>query len=303
MAPWIGRALSSIESQTYPSYEVICVDDSSSDNTVDQIGRLAPNAKLVQGKWKNAACARNAAARIAKGDFLAFLDADDYWFDNHLAIAVQAIAATETELTVSDYERVEDEKPLVALHSPLPLESKDMLGTEQGYEFALSHPGGLPTASMVISRKAFRRVGGFDEQQIRRHDIDLFLRLVDSTPWTYTRVLTWQYWAQRPGSISSAHAECAYFVLRLLINAKKRSPDLISSNRIKNQAKVASAYALIDSDHSFRKRSLEMAWPYLPIVWRFFYSFSRFSPTLCKHILQRRRSIKQVELGDSRLEK
>ena len=78
---YIFRAIESVLNQTYSNYELIIVDDGSTDGTWDIIQSYAKNEKkMVIKKQKNSGVskARNAGIEIAKGDFLVFLDSDDW---------------------------------------------------------------------------------------------------------------------------------------------------------------------------------------------------------------------------------
>src|SRR5512138_947176 len=80
-AKYIGAALDSVIAQTFTDYEIIVVNDGSPD-TVELERALKPyGSKVLYVKQDNRGCsaARNAGIRVARGQLLAFLDADDYW--------------------------------------------------------------------------------------------------------------------------------------------------------------------------------------------------------------------------------
>lgn len=84
----IKKAINSVLEQSYKPYEIIIIDDASTDNTQEQI----PNNKLIKYKRLNSNVgggeARNVGLKLAKGDLIAFLDSDDIWFKNKLMIQV-----------------------------------------------------------------------------------------------------------------------------------------------------------------------------------------------------------------------
>ena len=76
----IADTILSIKSQTYKNYEIILVDDNSTDRSVSAIEEfLCDNIRLITGKGGSAAIARNTGIENAKGRYIAFLDADDLW--------------------------------------------------------------------------------------------------------------------------------------------------------------------------------------------------------------------------------
>lgn len=82
----IGRALSSAVSQLLPGDEVIVVDDGSTDNTAEMIKSFGPAVRLISVNRVGAGRARNTGAALAKNDLVAFLDSDDEWMPNKLAL-------------------------------------------------------------------------------------------------------------------------------------------------------------------------------------------------------------------------
>ncbi len=81
----IERALDSVIAQTWPAFEIIVVDDGSPDGQNEVVAQYGQRVRLVSQANGNAARARNAGLDQAQGDFIAFLDADDYWEPEKLA--------------------------------------------------------------------------------------------------------------------------------------------------------------------------------------------------------------------------
>ncbi len=90
-AGYIRRALDSIANQTFQDFEVIIVDDGSTDGG-DRIAASYPDARfrVISQENRGPGAARNVGIKNAKGELIAFLDADDEWLPHHLEIAVQA---------------------------------------------------------------------------------------------------------------------------------------------------------------------------------------------------------------------
>src|SRR6056300_1624629 len=84
------NAIESVRKQSYKNYEIIVVDNSSTDGTIEYLNRLNDN-KISIFKIKNhgnIARSRNLGILNSKGDMLAFLDSDDLWYPNKLSLCV-----------------------------------------------------------------------------------------------------------------------------------------------------------------------------------------------------------------------
>ena len=83
---WIGETIQSVLNQSYQNWEMIIVDDCSTDNTDEVVeGYKDPRIKYIKNeKHSGAAISRNRAIREAKGEYIAFLDSDDLWTHDKL---------------------------------------------------------------------------------------------------------------------------------------------------------------------------------------------------------------------------
>jgi glycosyltransferase involved in cell wall biosynthesis len=93
----IERALASVRAQTWSDWELIVVDDGSTDDTVARIEGFDPRLRLLRQQNQGTAGARNTALRACKGDFIAFLDSDDEWLPHHLELCVAFLTAHPEE--------------------------------------------------------------------------------------------------------------------------------------------------------------------------------------------------------------
>jgi len=110
---YIGQAVESVLNQTYQSFELIVIDDGSTDNTPAAISRFRehPRVKIICQKNGGTAAARNTGLRLASGEYIGFLDSDDFYtpdrlatIDNYLA-ENQDVQCVATDHTIWDGER------------------------------------------------------------------------------------------------------------------------------------------------------------------------------------------------------
>lgn len=108
---YIERCVESVINQTFSDYELIVVNDGSTDKTIDLIRKYNP--KIIESKHVSVSEARNKGAKVAKGEYLIFLDSDDYW-DNELLEKVNQSLENNPDLvrfqvrTVTDNNEVTD---------------------------------------------------------------------------------------------------------------------------------------------------------------------------------------------------
>ena len=96
-ADTIERAIGSVQAQTFTDWELIVVDDGSTDDTVARIAGLEPRMRLIRQENRGFVGARNTGLSASTGRYLAFLDSDDEWLAHHLELAVAFLEAFPDE--------------------------------------------------------------------------------------------------------------------------------------------------------------------------------------------------------------
>ena len=110
---FIGDTIQSVQNQTYNNWEMIIVDDCSTDQTVSIINQFVVNDHRIRlfqlDKNSGAGVARETALSKAKGDYISFLDADDLWKPLKLEKQLQFLMDTKSHFTFSFYDCIDEE--------------------------------------------------------------------------------------------------------------------------------------------------------------------------------------------------
>lgn len=173
----IARAIASVRTQRCGGIEIIVIDDGSSDDTVEVVRALIGPGENIQllrlAKNKGASAARNAGIAIARGAYLAFLDADDIWLPEKLAKQLAVMEADPTIALISCNSQMTsaEGKPLKEGHlNRPPIEGADAWKTLLAYNF-------LPTPTVLTRTSLVKYLGGFDESLAVGEDLDLWIKL------------------------------------------------------------------------------------------------------------------------------
>ena len=166
----LARAIESVRNQSYPIYEIIVVDDGSTDATDVWMREHFPDIKLIVQRNKGVSHARNQGITLATGVWLALLDSDDYWHQSKIEEQMQALGAAPDsrfchcdELWIRNGKRVN------------PKFKHRKYG---GYIFEHCLPlCAVSPSAAVIHRDIFSRYGLFDESLPACEDYDLWLRV------------------------------------------------------------------------------------------------------------------------------
>lgn len=112
-AKYIKQTIDSVRAQTYTDWEMLIVDDCSTDNTceiVEAIAKEDNRVKLIRQEQNGgAAVARNRALENSTGRFIAYLDADDIWLPEKLSRQVEFMEQNDVAFSCCDYEKIEDD--------------------------------------------------------------------------------------------------------------------------------------------------------------------------------------------------
>lgn len=171
---YLAETLDSALNQTFSDFEILVIDDGSTDNTVEVVNRyqkLDPRVKLISQENQGVSQARNTGIQAARGQYLAFLDSDDIWFPDNLEFHLNHFQ-TDSKLGIS-FARVEFINPD---GSPTGQSSSLRLKNISPYHLYMENLLCTPSNS-VIRKEVFVEIGGFNKALSGYADIELFLRV------------------------------------------------------------------------------------------------------------------------------
>ena len=196
---YIRCAIDSVLEQDYKPIEIIVIDDGSSDATLEILRDLGNEISIYQQPNKGSAAARNLGIRMAKGSYVAFLDADDYWFPGKISAQMEALLATGCKMAFSRFLfwNVSDDD---AWPDPASLLVQDPAGPEGN---SLVEPRWVYadllldclvwTSTVLVHKDELIRIGGFNEDLRKGQDYDLWLRLSRTVQMAYLGQVTALY--------------------------------------------------------------------------------------------------------------
>jgi len=175
-ADLVVEAVESVLAQTVPPFEVIVIDDGSTDRTRERLASYGPPVRYVHQENGGVATARNRGVKEAKGDLVAFLDADDAWHPRKLEIQLK-VFQRRPELGMLGTGRLDwPNQPFpqlteASMKEPFDVTLDDLIIRNR-----------FLTSSILIRREVLNRVGEFDPSLHGPEDYDMWLRVAQVAP-------------------------------------------------------------------------------------------------------------------------
>jgi glycosyltransferase involved in cell wall biosynthesis len=168
-AQWIGASIQSVLDQTYTDYEIIVVDDGSTDDTAEVIRAFTDRVRYVYQENGGAAAARNRGMRESRGEYLAFLDSDDLFMPEKLQKQVEYLQHNpHIGMVYSAYSNIDGNNNELGIVSAQ--------HTGHIYRQFLFHCN-IQTSTIMIRRQVAKAVGEFDVYLRLPEDIDYWIRI------------------------------------------------------------------------------------------------------------------------------
>ena len=187
-AQYIGVAVESVLAQTFADYELIVVDDGSTDETADTLKPYEGRITLIHQENQERSAARNTGIRASSGQYIAFLDSDDIWQPNKLKRQVAILDQyPEVVLTYCQALYVDiDGRPVEFVGETASGESgSEIIVADLSRNLLLGNVISGGGSTPMVRRAALEEVGLFDEILSYAEDWDMWMRLSRKGPFAY----------------------------------------------------------------------------------------------------------------------
>lgn len=209
---YLPQTLQSVWDQEFIDFELIVVDDGSTDGTGEWLAKQQRNISVLRQTNSGPGAARNLGMRHAVGTYVAFLDSDDIWFPWTLTSYAEIVRRFEQPAIIaSRYVSFDGElDSAIAIRAPVRTESfVDYFASAQR-DFSVG------SGTVAIRTDVLQESGGFLEDRLNAEDHDLVMRLGDKRGFVQMVEPVMLAWRRHPSSESGDQSRTAAGVLRLL---------------------------------------------------------------------------------------
>jgi len=281
---YLTEAIQSILDQTYPDFELIIVDDASTDQTHDIIPSHPRITCFRRDQNGGQAAARNDGAKLAKGEFLAFLDQDDLWEPTFLEETLPILQAmADTSAVHTDGYYVNSKNEIIGYDRTIQRTDTVAVHLTKGHV--------LPTCGSLFRKTHFDRAKGYDEKMMVAEDCDLQIRLSQKSPLHHIPKPLYRHRVYKHNVSSTTPPEKSLAARKYLL--EKHAPACQQEHHLKNL--LESDWAMLHSDmgkyylsqHQRKKarQCFRQSLRYSPFSRRTLLRYLRsFTPFLPKHI-------------------
>jgi len=170
--PWIGEAIRSALDQTYSPIEVIVIDDGSVDRSLEVIKSFGGRIRWETGPNQGGSRARNRGFALSAGEYIQFLDADDYLLPGKIERQMRVVTGSRADVVYEDYQNLLESADGTRTWGPL-----DISGSQADMLEMMLGGWAPPPCALLVSRSAVERAGGWNENLTSAQDNDFYLRL------------------------------------------------------------------------------------------------------------------------------
>lgn len=224
---YVVGCLESLQNQTFSDFEVIIVNDGSTDNSEEQIHCFLQDNRFRYIKQKNSgqASAKNRGIRESRGEFIAFLDADDLWLPGKLEKQINLFSKREVGVVYSGVAHIDTKGIALSMDSP----GKHLQPRRGKVAKYLIYDNFVPFSSAIVRRVCFDSLGKFDESITMGIDWDLWLRFSTKYQFDFCEKIYLLYRVGHSGQMSKNVLERIQCADRIVAKFKKNFPCAVSS--------------------------------------------------------------------------
>ena len=181
---YINRSINSALNQTYKPFEIIVIDDGSSDNTAKLVKDYENDVRYIFQANQGSSSARNLGIEKAKGDWIAFLDSDDEWIETHLEnFAKTHKLYPEIKWYGAPFKMLNDiSRKIIFEVKKIHIEDVNCHTKFEDYMIAFPPKAYLSSPTMIIYKLVFDDVGDFNTLKKTAVDVDMWFRIALKYP-------------------------------------------------------------------------------------------------------------------------
>ena len=239
----LNRALISVYNQTFSDYEVIVIDDGSTDGTAEMLQKKFTGIRYIFQPNNGVSTARNKGLELAKGDWIAFLDSDDQWLPQKLEKQISLLKAWP------DYKICHTEE--IWIRNGIRVNQMKKHKKTGGWIFPQCLPlCAMSPSSILIHHSVFDCIGNFDISLPACEDYDLWLRITAKYPVLYLEEPQIKKYGGHNDQLSKKHWGMDRYRIQALQN-------IISGGTLNNENKQKAIGMLLKKCKVFQKGALK----------------------------------------------
>jgi glycosyltransferase involved in cell wall biosynthesis len=269
--PLLREALDSVWAQTFTDFEVIVVDDGSTDGTWEYLQGLGARVRAFRQENAGPGAARNRGAQQAGGEYIAFFDSDDRWFPWTLEIFGALIKEHNQPAILSAQLRAfADPSELAGVRQEL---SRAEVFSDY---FAAADAGYFVGSGMaVLRREIFLKTGGFTHRRINAEDHDLILRMGDAPGFVQVLAPVTLGW-RRHSTSATANARATFDGKLYLVKQEQNGNYPGGAARVRDRRKIITRHVRSSCLECLRAGLRSEAWALYRATFRWHLALGRW---------------------------
>lgn len=297
---WIERSIRSVINQTRKPDEIVVVLDNCTDGSKKVVEEFANDCVIIEAQCGSGGLARNIGIKHATGEWIAFNDADDFWYPRHLESFEKLVAGTNAVAYMGLFDYFYWQSPdQIRRHdiSWLVKEPAVLDTPEKSVEF-IARLRLFAMPSCIIRKQILDEVGAFDEYLWASEDIHMFYKVVSKGPFVYNPEPMGAYQIDSPGSITrKTFNVCRFFFEGMLDIKQKYYPDNVwLAKAVSRGAYITCNTAWMEGDSERIKEAMRIAYKYLWLRYKILFGLTRYCTWLyrCPNNIRRKLKYKRA---------